>query len=342
MVYQEIFLSNSYRGKEVGKGVVCSAMIPIMTGLQLYRHPFLNRFGEIAPYNLLENSYIERIKPTSFPIDLENSVNSFIYRGLRHEVKYIPNLVIQNYFKDNWQLNSPYKLLNDPINVFIPTFMGMTTFFTIGALESKITSPVYKWIFTSVDTIGIFALSSNNAPTYKTDAGATHLSLQSMMLTDIAFIFAFLTVDLANYYKPSLAKQDTVPHQGSISGLDILTITTIGLIASKEVSINWQDYQNEKISLLDASINVITVVAKEGARIGAFQFAKANAATGTELIINNMPVIITDTATMLVKDYIEPLAIDAINIMMDNPIAFTLLGVASLAYYYSPTIEIDN
>ena len=78
-----------------------------------------------------------------------------------------------------------------------------------------------------------------------------------------------------------------------------LTVVTIGFMVGMEIGKNWNDYQDGKVTPTEASVNVATVIAKEGARIAAFSCAKTTAATGTELILNNIPTVVTETATMI-------------------------------------------
>lgn len=259
--YIKIFKDNLLLGANIGQAVIVSCILT--KPLILYKYPLANRVLEVGLYNLIQNEYFSPIPFSNFNNYIDNSA----YKGTFQSVKWLPNLWIQNYVKEEIP---NYNFL---LKAFIIPLCGMTPFFTIGAIEDKIIKDHTNKIVFTLSSAAILATIPafySVMQTIKTNNGAILLSHQDSLLTQVGLVGSYFFMDLAHILKiPETFK--------NVISLPSLTIVSMAINEGYNLA------TSPNLTIADSANNI----AFDLMRIGAFSAAKAIGVTATTFAYYN-------------------------------------------------------
>ncbi len=299
--YLNSYLGNLVLGAQVGSATYIG---PSSTP-KLQDSPLENRFWDLSYFNVIQDQLFSRIN-----VDYKN----LVYLGTLQTAKYLPNLLIQNYMKEKLFSNK-HDITTKISNTFLITSAGMTVFFTIGAIENKITDFYYKMSYVSTiltGSLGYYAYAQMETKT--TPMGAINLSPSGAALVTIGLTGSFIVpsimhslgIDKGGIFELNnieLLKLSIIGSSAVLSGGNTVAIVSSAGLSSILLSDKMLEYVNfnqtdilgfDLVNLLSLSIITASSLAKEKyddaavalAKIAAFSFAKANAVVGIEIVFD--------------------------------------------------------
>ncbi len=266
-----IFFNNIQVGYNTGIAAVIGSKITEQFPISQY--PFTNRALDVGFCNWLGDEFIS---PFSFSSFEKGPSENFLYRGIVQSNKWHPNFYIQSLSKDNYK-ESTFK----PFYVILT---GMTTFFTIGAIDSAISDPYTKLEFTLAASAAITSLPyyDNYNQTTISAKKAVYFSPQDSHFAQIGLIASHAFVDITKilHLNGYLKKYTTLPQ---------LTAITYCVVEGYNLV-----YEGQTIS------GIANNLFFDASRVAAFTLAKAVGVTLVE-IAKNIPEIASSASSFALE-----------------------------------------
>ena len=294
------YASNLVLGAQVGSATYIGPSFPP----KLQESPLENRFWDLSFFNVVQDQLFSRIN-----VDYKN----LVYLGALQTAKYLPNLLIQNHMK-GMLYSAESNLAIQVLNTFLITSAGITTFFTIGAIETKVTDE-YKTVYVSTilaGSLGYYAYAQME--TAATPTGAISLSPSGAALVTIGLTGSFIApyimhslgIDKGGMFELDnieLLKLSIIGYTAVLSGGSTVAIVASAGLSSILLSDKMLEYVGfdqidilgfDLVNLLSLSIITASSLATESldtaaiamSKIAAFSFAKANAVVGVEIVFD--------------------------------------------------------
>jgi len=134
--YFDVYLKNLVFGYNIGTASIISDFLKAPA---LHENSLLNRAINLGFFNEIQDVTFQRTNS-----DWKKETDNFFYLGALQTVKFIPNIYIQNYMRKKLYQEGEISAATKFANTFMTVVAGMTVFFGIGSLDSKIISDDMK------------------------------------------------------------------------------------------------------------------------------------------------------------------------------------------------------